>query len=71
MIQLHRLTNPDRPFFLNPDLIHTVEATPDTVVTLDGGQHLVVLEAPDVVVERIEAWRSGILARATTTSALL
>ena len=34
MITLHRLGHADEPFQLNPDLIVTVEPTPDTVVTL-------------------------------------
>ena len=35
MIPLHRLTHPDDPVYINPDLIQMIEATPDTVVTLD------------------------------------
>ena len=71
MIPLHRMTSPERAFYLNPDLVHSVEATPDTVVTLEGGSHLVVLESPEEVVAQIQAWRVGILARAATTSALI
>ena len=71
MIPLHRLTSPDRAFYLNPDLIHTIEATPDTVVTLDGGAHLVVLEPPEEVVRLVMTWRSDVLAHATTSSALI
>ena len=35
MITLHRLGHAAEPFHLNPDLIVTVEANPDTVITLD------------------------------------
>ena len=30
MIELHRLTHPDEPFYLNPDMIQTIEAKPDS-----------------------------------------
>lgn len=65
MIRLHRLGHPEEPFHLNPDLILTVEATPDTVVTLTTGTKLVIAEAPDVVVEQIRAWRGSVLTMAT------
>ncbi|MDP9377418.1 MAG: flagellar FlbD family protein [Actinomycetota bacterium] len=65
MIRLHRLGRPDEPFHLNPDLIATVEATPDTVVTLTAGTKLVVDESPEAVVELIRSWRGSILTAAT------
>ena len=34
MITLNRLGHSDEPFHLNPDMIVTVESTPDTVITL-------------------------------------
>ena len=37
MITLHRLGHRSEPLHLNPDLITTVEAHPDTVVTLATG----------------------------------
>lgn len=64
MIVLHRLGHEAEPFHLNPDMILTVEATPDTVVTLASGAKIVVLEAPDRVVDEIRSWRGAILADA-------
>jgi flagellar protein FlbD len=64
MIELHRLTHPDQPFHLNPDLIQTVEATPDTVVSLESAAKFVVLETPDEIVRLIRDWRASIIARA-------
>jgi len=64
MITLHRLGHRHEPFMLNPDLIFTVEATPDTVVTLTTGARLVVGETPDEVTGGIRAWRAGILSDA-------
>lgn len=65
MIQLHRLGHPDEPFHLNPDLVLTIEPTPDTVVTLTTGTKLVVAESPQVIVEQIRAWRGSVLTMAT------
>ena len=66
MIVLHRLGHDAEPFHLNPDMILTVEATPDTVVTLGSGAKIVVLENPDRVVDEIRRWRSDILSDALT-----
>ena len=71
MILLHRLAQPDQPFYLNPDLIHTVEATPDTVVSLEGGHRLIVIESDETVIERVRDWRASIIARAEDLAALL
>ena len=64
MIVLHRLGHEAEPFHLNPDMILTVEATPDTVVTLASGSKIVVLEPPARVVDEIQRWRSDILSDA-------
>jgi uncharacterized protein YlzI (FlbEa/FlbD family) len=66
MIVLHRLTHPDQPFYLNPDLIHAVEATPDTVISL-GATKVLVIESPEEVVQRVREWRASIIARAAET----
>ena len=44
MIRLHRLGGSEHEFDLNPDLVLTVESTPDTVVTLTTGAKLVVVQ---------------------------
>jgi flagellar protein FlbD len=64
MIPLHRITQPSDPLYLNPDLVQTVEAHPDTVVALTNGQKFVVAETPDAILSLIREWRAGILARA-------
>jgi flagellar protein FlbD len=68
MIVLHRLGHDAEPFHLNPDMILTVEATPDTVVTLASGSKVVVHEPPDRVVAEIRDWRADILSDALSTS---
>lgn len=64
MIRLHRLGGGGHEFDLNPDLVLTVESTPDTVVTLTTGAKLVVAESPDSVTAAVREWRVGILERA-------
>ena len=63
MIRLRRLGGSEE-FDLNPDLILTVESTPDTVVTLTTGTKLVVDESPDSVAAAVREWRVGVLERA-------
>ena len=50
---------------LNSDLIETVEATPDTVITLTGGKKLVVEETPDQVVSLVIDYKKRIFAGPT------
>ncbi|MEA2719557.1 MAG: flagellar protein FlbD [Candidatus Eremiobacteraeota bacterium] len=51
MIALRRLNN--QPIMVNPDLIESLEATPDTVVTLTSGNKLLVRDSMDEVREKI------------------
>jgi flagellar protein FlbD len=55
MISLTRLDG--KEIVVNADLVLTVEATPDTVLTLASGEHLMVREPPAEVIERAAAWR--------------
>ena len=61
MIRLHKLGRDPQPFHLNPDLIITVEAHPDTVVSLTTGSRLVVTETPDEVAHAVRQWRASVL----------
>lgn len=56
MIEVSRLNG--SMFILNADLIETVEANPDTVVTLLNGHRYVVKETPEEIVERAAAYRA-------------
>lgn len=58
MIHLTRLNH--RPLVLNADLIESIEATPDTVISLTTGQKLVVLEPAEEVVRRVVEFRRAI-----------
>jgi flagellar protein FlbD len=59
MIELHRLGQTE-PFQLNPDLIVTVEAHPDSVITLATGTKIVVGETPDEIAEGVRQWRVSV-----------
>jgi flagellar protein FlbD len=61
MIRLHKLGRDPHPFHLNPDLILTVEAHPDTVVTLTTGSRLVVTETPEELTKAVREWRASVL----------
>ena len=69
MITLHRLGHKLELFQLNPDLIVTVEAHPDTVITLATGAKIVVAETPQRVCQTVRAYRVDILAGAMKRSA--
>ena len=62
MIELTRLNG--HRLVLNCDLIKYAEATPDTTLTLVNGEKLIVSETPELLLERITAFRSRVLAQA-------
>ncbi len=65
MVRLHRLDG--KEFVVNVDLIETVEATPDTVVSLTTGRKYVVRESVDEVVARaLEFYRARLAGLART-----
>lgn len=49
---------------LNPDMILSVEATPDTHILLTNGNRLLVREPPAVIVDRVVTLKARIVARA-------
>ena len=55
MIYVTRLN--DKIFALNPDLIEVMEETPDTVITLTGGNKYIVSDPIEVLIERIAEFR--------------
>ncbi len=61
MIKLTKFKTQDHEFVLNADLIETVEATPDTVITLTNGKKLIVEETMDEVVRRVMDYRRALL----------
>jgi len=53
VIKLRRFRSKGGEFVVNADLIETVEATPDTVVTLTTGHKLIVEESVDEVIRKV------------------
>lgn len=49
--------------WLNPDLIETVEATPDTIIALTTGRRMVVLESPESIRDRIVTFKRMLAAK--------
>lgn len=58
MVRLSRFDNSE--FYVNADLIETVETTPDTVISLTNGKKLVVREPAEEVVSRVVEFRRRI-----------
>lgn len=46
---------------MNADLIKTIEATPDTVLTLLSGEKLMVLDSVEEVLEKVVAFKKRLL----------
>ncbi len=51
MISVTRLNG--QKFVLNAELIRTIEESPDTIITLISGEHLVVSESSKEIVGRV------------------
>lgn len=61
MIRVTRLNG--KEFVINSDWIETVEATPDSVITLTGGNKYVVMEPVEVIIDRVVEFKRSIFAR--------
>jgi len=58
MIKLSRLNHTQ--YYLNSDIIETLEETPDTVVTTVNGKKFVVLETVEEIIKEIIQYRGKI-----------
>ena len=58
MIKVTRLGG--KPFYLNSDLIESLEAMPDTTIQLTNGRKVLIVEPPEEVVRRIVEFRREI-----------
>jgi uncharacterized protein YlzI (FlbEa/FlbD family) len=67
VIRLRRLGHKTDVFYLNPDLIVSIESTPDTVVSLTTHTKMIVADSPEEVVEAVRAWRASVLNAALPT----
>lgn len=60
MIRVTRLRAKEPDLVINAELIETVEATPDTVITLTTGQKLIVQESPDGIIRLVTEYKRAI-----------
>lgn len=58
MIQVTRLNH--KEYYINCEMIETVEETPDTVITLHDGKKYVVVESAEEIVEKIIRYKKRI-----------
>jgi flagellar protein FlbD len=58
MIRLTRINH--KPLVVNSDLIEHIDATPDTVIGMTGGEKLVVLESAEEVIARVVEFRRSV-----------
>lgn len=62
-----RLTSRDgREFYLNHDLLETIEESSETLLTLGNGHRYLVVESSATVIERIELVKAAVLRLAAT-----
>ena len=59
MIEVTRLNG--SIFFINPDMILSMEATPDTIITLTNGEKLVVKDTPEQIIDRFVLFKRRIV----------
>ncbi|MGE5676286.1 MAG: flagellar FlbD family protein [Mycobacterium leprae] len=67
MIKVTTLRAKAPALVINADLIETVEATPDTVITLTTGHKYLVQETPDQVISLVIAYRRALNRPAPTS----
>jgi len=60
MIKVTRLRATVPELVINAELIETVEANPDTVITLTTGNRIIVQESVDEVIRRVVEYRRAI-----------
>ncbi len=61
MIEVSRLNK--KTFILNCDWIETVEATPDTVITLTNGKKYVVAEKVEEIIDKVIEYKQKVFNR--------
>jgi flagellar protein FlbD len=62
MVLVTRLNKVEQ-FYVNEDMIEFIEETPDTVISLNTGKKVIVMEAAETVISRIRE-QKGMIMRA-------
>lgn len=55
MIEVERMNN--QKIFINPDLVQVIEAAPDTILTFQNGEKIVLKTKPEEIIDRIVHYR--------------
>jgi flagellar protein FlbD len=61
MIEVNRLNH--KEFIMNCEWIETVEATPDTVITLTNGKKFVVAESVEEIIRKVIEYKQKVMFR--------
>ena len=69
MIKLTRLNK--KEFYLNPDLMKSIEETPDTIISLINGDQYLVREKVSEIINKIIDFRVTILKRSESPNGFL
>ncbi|MDK9708266.1 MAG: flagellar FlbD family protein [Desulforhopalus sp.] len=69
MIELTRLNH--KKIFINPDLMKSIEETPDTIIGMANGDQYLVLEKPPEIIEKIIDFRVAVVRRADNPGSLV
>lgn len=64
MVPVTRLNG--KELYINPELIQTMEVTPNTVITFTNDEKLVVEETPETIIDRIMAFQARVRHKAST-----
>ncbi len=60
MIKVTRLRATEAELVVNAELIETIEATPDSVITLTTGHKIIVQESTDEIIRLVVAYKRSI-----------
>jgi flagellar protein FlbD len=69
MIQLTRLNH--SVIYLNPDLMKSIEETPDTIIALINGDRYIVIEKAPEIISKIITFRQTIVDRSARPDELV
>lgn len=61
MIKVSRLNG--KEYYINCELIESIEQTPDTIITFLDGKKFVVNESPELIIDRIIEYKRNIFSK--------
>lgn len=58
MIKLTKLNNAE--IYINPDLMHSIECLPNTIINMTTGEKIIVKETPEEITNKIIEFKRNI-----------